>query len=150
VGITAGCAVVSPLSAVVIGLIAGVIVIISVQLFDKILHIDDPVGAISVHGICGAFGTLAVGIFAQASYAEASGVGSINGLLFGGGFRPLLIQAIGVASTFGWVILTSFALFGFIKATVGLRVGPEEELRGLDIDEHGIEAYSGFQVFTTQ
>ncbi len=150
VAITAPCAVVSPGSAVIIGLIAGVIVVFSVEFFDKVLHIDDPVGAISVHGVCGAFGTLAVGLFAEAKYAKAAGLGEVNGLFFGGGFHQLGVQLIGVFAVFAWVGIASFVLFYFLKKTVGLRVSQEEELRGLDIDEHGMEAYSGFQVFTTQ
>lgn len=150
VAITASCALVSPSSAIIIGFIAGIIVVASVQLFDKILHIDDPVGAISVHGVCGTFGTLAVGLFAEAPYARAAGLRDVNGLFFGGGLKLLGVQAIGVVSIMAWVILTCTIMFGLIKVTVGLRVGPEEELRGLDIDEHGSEAYSGFQIFTTQ
>jgi len=150
VAITAGCAVMSPLSAVIVGFIAGILVVISVGLFDKVLHIDDPVGAVSVHGVCGGFGTLMVGLFAQAPYADAAGLGPVNGLFFGGGWALLGIQVLGVAATFAWVSATCMVMFGIIRATVGLRVSPEEELRGLDIGEHGIEAYSGFQIFTTQ
>ncbi|MFW6180509.1 MAG: ammonium transporter [Spirochaetota bacterium] len=150
VAITAGCAVVSPGSAVLVGLAAGVLVVLSVQLLDKVLRIDDPVGAVSVHGVCGAFGTLAVGLFADARYAEAAGLGRVQGLLFGGGAGLLGTQALGVLAVFGWVFAASLALFSLIRVTVGLRVSPEEELRGLDIDEHGIESYSGFQVFITQ
>lgn len=150
VAITAPCACVSPTSAIIIGLIAGILVVFSVEFFDKVLHIDDPVGAISVHGVCGAWGTLAVGLFAEASYGEASGIGTINGLFFGGGWKQLGIQAIGVGSVFVWVVLSSFIVFYFAKATFGLRVSDEEQLKGLDIGEHGMEAYAGFQVFTTQ
>jgi len=82
--ITAPCAVVSPFSAIIIGAIGGILVVLSVEFIDKVLHIDDPVGAISVHGICGAWGTLSVGLFAQSSYGKISEVGSINGLFFGG------------------------------------------------------------------
>ncbi len=144
VAITAGCAYVSPLSAIIIGLVAGVLVVISVEFFDKVLNIDDPVGAVSVHGVCGVFGTIAVGLFAQEAY------GGINGLFFGGGFRQLGVQLLGVLSVFAWTFITCLGLFTLIKKTVGLRVKPEEELRGLDIGEHGVESYSGFQVFTTQ
>ena len=150
VAITAGCASVSPLSAITIGAIAGVLVVLSVEFIDKILHIDDPVGAISVHGVCGAFGTLAVGLFAQASYGESSGVGSINGLLFGGGFSQFLTQLIGVLSVFVWVFGSALVLFYIIKKTVGLRASDEEQLKGMDISEHGMEAYAGFQIFTTE
>jgi Amt family ammonium transporter len=150
VAITAPCASVSPLSAIIIGAIAGVLVVLSVEFIDKVLHVDDPVGAISVHGICGAWGTLAVGLFAQASYGKASGAGAVNGFFFGGGLSQFFIQLTGVISVFIWVFSTAFILFGIIKATVGLRVSKDEELKGLDIGEHGMESYAGFQVFTTQ
>jgi Amt family ammonium transporter len=144
VAVTAGCANVAPAAAVLIGLVAGTLVELSVEFIDKVLHIDDPVGAVSVHGVCGAWGTLAVGLFAQPGY------GGLSGLFFGGGFRLLGVQALGVAAVFGWTVATSLALFGILKATVGLRVESQEELRGLDIGEHGSEAYAGFQIFTTQ
>ena len=150
VAITASCALVSPASAIIIGLLAGIIVVLAVEFFDKVLHIDDPVGAVSVHGICGLFGTLAVGLFSQAKYASSAGLGEINGLFFGGGFRLLGVQALGALSVFAWVGVTALVMFVIIKKTVGLRVSREEELRGLDIEEHGMEAYSGFQIFTTQ
>jgi len=141
VGITAPCAVVSPLGALTIGLVAGVLVVISVEFFDKVLHVDDPVGAISVHGVCGAWGTLSVGLFAQTE--------EIKGLFYGGGFGQLGVQALGVAAVFGWTFITAVILFRIMKATSGLRVSEVEELRGLDIGEHGIESYSGFQIFTS-
>jgi len=144
VAITAGCAFVSPQSAIIIGLSAGVLVVVSVEFFEKVLNIDDPVGAVSVHGVCGAFGTIAVGLFAQEAY------GGINGLFFGGGIRLLGVQLLGVVSVFAWTFVGCLGIFTLIKKSIGLRVKPEEELRGLDIGEHGIESYSGFQVFTTQ
>ncbi len=150
VAITAPCASVSPTSAVIIGALAGVLVVLSVEFIDGKLKVDDPVGAISVHGVCGTFGTLAVGLFAQAKYGEASGAGGVNGLFFGGGFSQLWTQLIGVVSVFVWVFLGAMALFLIIKHTIGLRVSREEELRGLDIEEHGMESYSGFQIFTTE
>jgi Amt family ammonium transporter len=150
VAITAGCASVSPLSAIIIGAIAGVLVVLSVEFIDKVLHVDDPVGAISVHGVCGAWGTLAVGLFAQSAYGEASGVGAVNGLFFGGGWSQFIVQLIGVVSVFIWVFVAASILFGIIKVTVGLRVSEEEEIKGLDIGEHGMESYAGFQIFTTQ
>jgi Amt family ammonium transporter len=150
VAITAPCAVVSPTSAVIIGAIAGVLVVLSVTFFDKILKIDDPVGAVSVHGVCGAFGTLMVGLFAESRFANAAGLGTVNGLFFGGGLSLLGIQLLGVVSVFAWVSVTCLILFSLIKFTVGLRVSPEEELRGLDIGEHGTESYSGFQIFSNQ
>ncbi|MBN1782207.1 ammonium transporter [bacterium] len=139
VGITAGCANVSPMGSILIGGIAGILVVFSVLFVDRVLKVDDPVGAVSVHGVCGAWGTLAVGLFA------------VDGGLFnGGGLKLLGIQALGVASAFVWAFGLGMLLFFTIKKTVGLRVSAEEELRGLDIGEHGMEAYSGFQIFTTQ
>ncbi len=146
VAITAGCSSVSPISSIFIGLIAGVVVVLAVEFFDFVLKIDDPVGAISVHGICGSLGTLLVGLFAEAQYAGPG----VNGLFFGGGFKLLGVQALGVVSVFFWVTITTGILFFIIKKTIGLRVTRQEELRGLDIDEHGMESYSGFQIFKTQ
>ena len=142
VGITAGTAVAAPFGAILIGLIAGIIVVASVEFIDKKLHIDDPVGAISVHGICGAWGTLAVGLFANTD--------DITGLFYGGGFSQLGIQALGVLAVFAWAVGTGLVLFFVIKKTIGLRVSETEELQGLDIGEHGSEAYAGFQIFSTQ
>ena len=140
VGITAGTANVSPLSAVIIGGIAGILVIIAIEFIDKILKIDDPVGAIAVHGVCGAWGTVAVGLFAQETY------GGINGLLFGGGMSQLIVQIGGVAAVFVWTFGMSIILFKLIDISVGLRVSREDELRGLDISEHGAEAYADFPI----
>ena len=146
VAITAGCAAVSPLSAIIIGLLGGIIVVLAVEFIDFKLKIDDPVGAISVHGVCGALGTLAVGLFAEARFAGEG----INGLFFGGGFKLLGVQALGVITVFLWVVLTTGLLFGVVKKITGLRVSKEEELKGLDIEEHGMESYSGFQIFINQ
>lgn len=150
VGITAGCAVVSPFSSLIIGFISGILVVLSVNFFDKILKIDDPVGAISVHGICGVFGTLSVGLFAQSDYAALAGFEGVNGLFFGGGGHQLLIQFIGSISTISWSFTTMLILFIAMKYTIGLRVSRETELKGLDIEEHGMEAYSGFQIFNNE
>lgn len=147
VGITAGCAVVSPYSAIIIGLLCGLIVSISVELFDKKFRIDDPVGAVSVHGVCGFFGTLFVGFFAQSEYAELAGFENLNGLLYGGGPGLLLTQLTGAVSVFAWTFGIMLLVFFIIKKTIGLRVSRDTELKGLDIDEHGMEAYSGFQIF---
>lgn len=144
VAITAPCANVSPLSSVIIGSIAGVVVVASVEFIDKVLHIDDPVGAISVHGVCGAWGTLAAGLFAQEAF------GGTNGFFFGGGASILMTQLIGVLSVFVWVFGSAFLLFVAVKATMGLRTSNEIQIKGLDIQEHGMEAYSGFQIFTTE
>jgi Amt family ammonium transporter len=146
VAITAGCASVSPVSSIIIGLMAGMLVVIAVELIDFKLKIDDPVGAISVHGVNGAFGTLMVGLFAEARFAGEG----INGLFYGGGMKLLGAQAIGVFAVMAWVIAASAILFFVIKKTVGLRVSKDEELKGLDIEEHGMESYHGFQIFKTQ
>ena len=139
VAITAGCASVSPVSAIIIGFIAGIIVVLSVIFFDNVLKVDDPVGAVSVHAVNGAWGTLAVGLFA-----------TDGGLFFGGGAKLFGVQALGVITAFAWAFGLGMILFTVIKKTIGLRVSEQEELRGLDIGEHGMEAYSGFQIFTTQ
>ncbi len=147
VAITAPCAFVSVASSFWIGLIAGILVVLSVIFIDKVLHVDDPVGAISVHAICGVWGTLSLGLFAEDIFSPGT---TGNGLLFGGGAKLLIAQLIGIVSVFLWCMVAGFLLFYIIKKTVGLRVDREEELRGLDIDEHGVEAYAGFQIFTTQ
>jgi Amt family ammonium transporter len=144
VAITAGTANVSPGSALIIGFLGGIIVVLSVEFLDRVLHIDDPVGAVSAHGVVGAWGTIAVGLFAQAKF------GGVDGLFFGGGPGQLGVQIVGVLAVFAWSFGTGLALFYAIKKIIGLRVSREEELRGLDIGEHGAEAYSGFQIFTTQ
>lgn len=140
VGITAGCAFVENWAAVVIGILAGVIVVLSVKFIDSI-HIDDPVGAISVHGVCGAVGTLAVGLFASPRLIEAAGVGT-KGLFYGGGLAQLSVQALGVAAVAAWALGASAIVFTVIKATVGLRVSAEEEIEGLDVGEHGMWGYA--------
>ncbi|MCE5324218.1 ammonium transporter [bacterium] len=145
VAITAPCAFVSPASSIVIGGIAGILVVLAVLFFDKI-HLDDPVGAVSVHGVCGAFGTLSLGLFAQEHFQPGT---TGNGLFFGGGSSLLLHQAIGVVSVFGFVALCGVILFGLLKSTVGLRVTTEEELDGLDIGEHGMSAYPDFEMVET-
>lgn len=138
VTITAGCHVVTPGAATIIGIIAGFVVVFGVEFIDKVLQIDDPVGAIGVHCLCGVIGTLMVGLFA--SYGDSIG------LFYGGGLKLLGIQALGVLCVAAWTIITAFILFKIVKATVGLRVSKSEELRGLDYEEHGIEnSYADFQ-----
>lgn len=148
VAITAPCYTVTPVGATIIGLLAGVVVVLSVFFLDGVLHIDDPVGAVSVHGVCGLLGTLACGLF----NAEAVlGIGEANtGLLYGGGISQLISQVIGAGAAFVWAFGTGLILFLIIKYTIGLRVTPEEEVSGLDIGEHGMEAYSDFQIFTAR
>ena len=132
VGITAGCGGIGYWGAVIVGLIAGIIVVFSVGFFDSI-KIDDPVGATSVHLVCGIWGTLAVGLFD----GEA-------GLFFGGGITQLIAQIIGIVAIGLFTVVLTGILWVIIKSLVGLRVSSEEELKGLDIGEHGMEAYSGF------
>jgi Amt family ammonium transporter len=131
VGITAGCDIVSPGGALIIGIIAGIILVFSVEFIDQKLKVDDPVGAISVHGVNGAFGTLAVGLFATE-----------GGLFYGGGAKLLLTQAIGVGAIFVWAFGLGLILFKTIKATIGLRVSKRIEEEGLDVYEHGESAYN--------
>ena len=150
VAVTAPCAVVSPLGAIAIGAIAGVLVVLSVEFIDKVLHVDDPVGAVSVHLVNGVFGTLAVGLFASPAYIASSGAVCKAGLFYGGGLGQLGVQALGAASVAGWVAATTGALFFALKAMKQLRVKREEELRGLDVGEHGMEGYNGFQIFVTE
>jgi Amt family ammonium transporter len=140
VAITAGCAFVSPGSALVIGAIAGVLVVVAVEFIDKKLKVDDPVGAISVHGICGAFGTLMVGFFAEPVF------GGSAGLLFGGGIDLLLSQLIGVVSVFGFVFIAMLGFFKLLDKAIGIRVTEHEEVMGLDIGEHGMVAYPEFEI----
>ncbi len=139
VAITAGCNNVSINSALVIGLIAGLLVVGGVLLLDKLV-VDDPVGAVSVHGICGAWGTLAVGIFADARFGNGP-----NGLLFGGGLSQLIIQMQGVGLAFLWSFGISLILFIVMSKTIGLRVSEDEEIIGLDLLEHGNEAYPDYK-----
>ncbi|WGV24140.1 ammonium transporter [Halotia branconii] len=146
VAITAPCAYVGIASSVVIGFIAGIVVVFAVTFFDK-LGIDDPVGATSVHLVCGIWGTLAVGLWAVGPgiftwYAD--GGGPAKGLFNGGGLGQFGIQLLGVASVGGMTVLLSTIFWLVLKATLGIRVSREEELEGLDIGEHGMEAYSGF------
>ncbi len=132
VAITAGCNVVSVGGSIIIGLAAGVIVVYSVLFFDRI-HVDDPVGALSVHLVNGAFGTLAVGLF----HTEV-------GLFYGGGVGQTVTQLIGIAAFGAMTFTLSSVVWLTLKATVGIRVSKEEELEGLDAGEHGMEAYPGF------
>lgn len=127
VAITAGCDVVSNWSAIIIGLIAGALVVFSVEFFDKVVKVDDPVGAISVHGVCGAVGTILTGVFAM----EGTGV-------------TLSAQLIGVFSVIAYVAVMAFIVFTIINKTIGLRVSEEEEREGLDVHEHGSSAYADF------
>ena len=128
VGITAGADQMMPTDAIIIGLFAGVVVVLGISLIDK-LKLDDPVGAVAVHLICGIWGTLAVGIFGAMA-----------------GFDQFLVQLIGVGIVGAFCVIASFIILFIVKATTGLRVNKEEELNGLDLSEHGMEAYADFRI----
>jgi Amt family ammonium transporter len=131
VAITAGCDVVSPGGAVIIGILAGIVLVLGVELFDKVLKIDDPVGAVSVHGLNGALGTILVGFLS-----------TDNGLFYGGGASQLVSQLIGVGAIAVWAMGLGFLVFYGLKKTVGVRVSRRIEEEGLDIYEHGESAYN--------
>ena len=141
VAITAGCDAVSPFGAFLIGFVAGVLVVLSVEFFDKIAKIDDPVGAVSVHFANGVWGTIAVGLFSNGG----DGVG--KGLFYGGGFAQLGTQLLGLITVDVYVVVVMFIIFKIIDKTIGLRVPAEVEIDGLDIHEHGLaSAYAGFAI----
>lgn len=144
VAITAPCAWVGPGSAIWIGAVGGVLVVFGVVFLDRI-GVDDPVGAVAVHGICGIWGTLAVGLWGREHLGLAW-----EGLFYSGSFEGLGIQALGTFSVTAFILLAMGLVFKTIDAVIGLRVSEAEELRGLDIGEHGMESYSGFQIFTAQ
>ena len=147
VAITAGCAFFTPAVSVLIGLVAGVLVVLGVLFFDR-MKIDDPVGATSVHLLNGVFGTLCVGLFATPDrIGRAANAAAKPGLFYAGseGAQQLITQIIGVAACAGYVMVVSLVAWAILKATVGIRVSPEEERDGLDHGEHGNEAYHGFQ-----
>lgn len=146
VAITAPCAFVSIPSSLIIGLIAGVLVVLSVLFFDKV-KVDDPVGAISVHLVCGIFGTLAVGLFAQAEFTPNT---TGNGLFFGGGAGLLMAQLAGIVGVGIFVFVVSMIFWKILQGTIGIRVSAEEEMEGLDIGEHGNIAYPDFVTMTTR
>ena len=141
VAITAPCDCVTPVGAFFIGLVAGFLVVLSVEFFDNVAKIDDPVGAVSVHMVNGMWGTLAVGLFSN------GGDGVAPGLFYGGGFTQLGVQALGIVSVAAYVLIVMFIVFKVIDKTVGLRVPAQIEIDGLDIHEHGLaSAYSGFAI----
>lgn len=143
VAVTAGCNVFSYWGAVIIGAIAGVLVVYAVGFFDSI-KIDDPVGALSVHLVNGVWGTLAVGLLADPKNPIAPAEGAVAGLLYGGGIGQLINQVIGIVSIGAFTVALSVGLWFVLKQTLGIRVSKHEEVMGLDIGEHGMEAYSGF------
>jgi Amt family ammonium transporter len=143
VGITAGCYDVAPFAAVIIGFLSGILVVLSVIFIDQNLKIDDPVGAVSVHGVCGVFGTVAVGLFSSPAYGSEAA-----GLFYGGGAKLLGVQILGAAAVDIWAFVMGLVVFSIVKAAIGVRVDPKDELKGLDLSEHNTEAYSGFQFFS--
>lgn len=134
VAITAGTDAVSAVGAIAIGIIAGIVVELAVVFIDTKLKVDDPVGAIAVHGVCGSVGTVLVGVFA-----------TDGGILYGGGLNFLTVQLIGVLAVAAWTLVTAFILFKTIDSTMGLRVTSEEEKNGLDKEEHGLVGYMDFE-----
>jgi len=143
VAVTAPCAYVEPWAAILIGAAAGYIVVRAVETLDR-LRIDDPVGAFPVHGVCGIWGTLCVGIFGKKALGLA-----YDGFVYSGNPMQLGVQLVGSIAAVAFVAITMAIVFKLIDITVGLRIGRDEELQGLDIGEHGMEAYGGFQVFVT-
>jgi ammonium transporter, Amt family len=143
VGVTASCAWVNVPNSAIIGAIAGILVVFSVTFFDN-LKIDDPVGATSVHLVCGIWGTLAVGLFADGPTTGIYTAGPAAGLFVGGGVAQLWAQLVGIISVGGMTVLLSTIFWAALKALLGIRVSAVEEAEGLDIGEHGMEAYSGF------
>ena len=139
VAITAGCDTVSPWAAALIGLFAGFVVVYGIEFVDKKLHVDDPVGAVGVHGLCGAFGTLCVGLFSDGTGTDT------KGLFTGGGAHLLGVQALGVVSVVAWVAVTMIIVFNLIKHTMGLRASEHDEIVGLDATEHMLpSSYADF------
>ena len=145
VAITAGCAYVSVTSAIIIGAVAGIMVVIAVRMFDRI-RIDDPVGATAVHLFCGVLGTLMVGLFSDSTIAAANGIVGGNGLFIDGTLNLLGTQALGVVAVGGFVFVGALIVWLLIKATMGMRVSLKEEIEGLDIGEHGNQAYPEFVI----
>ena len=143
VAITSPCFNVSPISAIIIGFVAGILVVLAVMAIEN-MGVDDPVGAISVHAVCGVWGTFSAGLFAQSQFGDGP-----NGLFFGGGIHQVYVQIIGILAAFIWTFGTAFILFQILKVTVGLRVSREEEMEGLDVGEHGGTAYPDFTTIAT-
>lgn len=141
VAITAGCDVVTPAGAALIGIIAGFVVVFGIEFIDQVIKVDDPVGAVGVHGLCGATGTILTGLFAYYTGNEITR----DGLFYGGGAHMLIVQLLGVAAVIAWVAVTMTVVFRLIEKTIGLRVSPAEEVMGLDKPEHGLtSAYADF------
>ncbi len=145
VAITAPCAFVAPFAAAIIGLVAGILVCVSVWFWDNVAHVDDPCGAVSVHGVCGAWGLIALGLFADGTYGAGwNGVsGNVTGIFYGDGGQ-LVAQFISVGVSFAWAFGVTTVIFGAYKMISSIRVTPEVEIQGLDLPEFGVAGYSGF------
>jgi Amt family ammonium transporter len=148
VAITAPCYAVDPIPAIIIGLVGGVIVVLSVEFIDKVLHVDDPVGAVSVHLVNGVWGTLAVGLFAVPGRLAGNPALEAGGLFLTGNWAGLGVQALGVLAVGAWTFGTMVLVFSALKLFKNLRVPAKEEVQGLDINEHGADAYHGLQYFS--
>ena len=142
VAITAGCDVTDAMGAFFIGIVSGILVVFGVWFCDYVIHVDDPVGAVAVHFCNGIWGTIAVGLFATTSAPSSE----INGLFYGGGFSQLLIQLTAILSVLLWTGITMVIVFKIIDKTIGLRVTDQEQIEGLDLHEHGMNAYFGFRI----
>jgi Amt family ammonium transporter len=144
VAITAGTANVTPIGGILIGLISGFVLVYGLDFVERVLRVDDPVGAVAVHALNGVWGTVAVGLFASANAGIMTDMGAVNGLFYGGGFSQLGIQLLGTVAISAWSFGTMAAMFYLLKVTVGIRVSVKEELEGLDISEHGTTSYPEF------
>ncbi|RME84715.1 MAG: ammonium transporter [Caldilineae bacterium] len=144
VAITAGTASVTPTGALLIGLIAGGVLVFALDFVERVLKVDDPVGAVAVHGFNGVWGTLAVGLFASPAAGQLTAMGDVAGLFYGGGFAQLGVQALGTGVIGLWAFGLAFLLFKVCDLTFGIRISPQEELEGLDISEHGTTSYPEF------
>ena len=142
VGITAGCNVMDAMGAFFVGIVSGILVVFGVWFCDYVIHVDDPVGAVAVHFCNGIWGTLAVGLFATTSAPSSE----ICGLFYGGGFSQLILQITGIVTVLAWTGVTMFIVFKIIDKTVGIRVSDREQIDGLDLHEHGMNAYFGFRI----
>lgn len=148
VAITAPCASVTTWAALIIGIVAGVLVFYAVLFIERVCRIDDPVGAVSVHGVCGAWGTISIGLFGDRAidlpyWSKTTAIH--NGLFYGGGFHQLWVQIVGVLCVFGFVFGAAMLMFAVLKYTIGLRVSDEEQIEGMDLGEHDMSSYPDFQ-----
>jgi Amt family ammonium transporter len=143
VGITAPCAFVSPVGAAIIGLVAGLLVVGAVLFVERVLKVDDPPGAVAVHAVCGLWGLLSLGLFADGSYGDGfNGVaGTVRGLFYGGGWGQLGAQAISIVVVVAWAFGLMYTFFRIQKRIQGIRVSKDEEMIGLDVPEMGVPAY---------